>query len=502
MSSREDMAPKSADSRSPRTRRREAAANAAENRMRQRQAEQPINTTTDTAHTTVATDVDFSTEGGPAANTRSRTSASPEPSEGRKRSAEKDHNDAPPAKRRSTDEHGGAGQRPTVRPAHPSQTSPLVNRPFSHQPGRSRANRPVQHPSSSGTLAPVNVPVTDRSQLLQHDICAIYRSYKAYWRAQYDRRPRRRYHEITTVLMLPQEDVNAAIASVTEAITDEAKGNLGPFSLVNVNTFQLLVGRFPVEPLMMAARPGARLIIPWTVAAPPRPGERANADGHTWLVTGEIAHRPNRSRFISLKHYDSALDMRNPGAVTRSALRHPNIEKVIMRNGWASQGLPMEHQQCHASKQRLGNYCGFHTVLNGWALAMGLALNTSFSPTQAFYDQGPLLLNMAYSGCIDSTTIWAFLLCEGYIAKREGDHILTDPFSKTFPIPRGGDLGSRISDIQEQQLLAGGNDGFDAGPEEEQDIVMIRTRFMSSDMPEVANMSNSEVRELATLYHF
>lgn len=60
-----------------------------------------------------------------------------------------------------------------------------------------------------------------------------------------------------------------------------------------------------------------------------------------------------------------------------------------------------------------------YTILNGWALALQLPLNTAFVSNDAFLEEARMMANLALSGFLDSATIYFWLVCRRFVLPYE-----------------------------------------------------------------------------------
>ncbi|KAF2121081.1 hypothetical protein BDV96DRAFT_563543 [Lophiotrema nucula] len=193
---------------------------------------------------------------------------------------------------------------------------------------------------------------------------------------------------------LSQEEVVHGIASVTMAI-NRTQSWRGGFSVASLWGVQL-----PDE-YFVDVRSGRPLLFPLSY------------QNHTVLVVIQLDDlgEPTISIVDSMPwHYD--LEDRN--AVFNMARR--------VANHWGRLVVPESHEYLtasyiHGPRQRNDWFCGYYALYAGWALAMGLELNTEFRPknVKEFYVLSKDLMHLARGGFVDWKVIYAFLRCQGFV---------------------------------------------------------------------------------------
>lgn len=211
--------------------------------------------------------------------------------------------------------------------------------------------------------------------------------------------------------MMVAEDSTIAIAAVTEALPSVTRDS---FSLLPVTVRQY--ARFEPIPLVQdrIIRPGQELL---AVIDPPSGGEGV-AEKTLIAHIGLAILRPatGSSSKPRIYIYDSL-----PGLFHREHFLY--LKTVIENSGWEDEDAQTPTRQVISSiftrqkvaQQKDGWACGLHATLNAWCYALGLKVNPDMEPTDAFYSGLVNIINLAMSGCMDSATIHAFLLCHTYI---------------------------------------------------------------------------------------
>ncbi|KAF2419572.1 hypothetical protein EJ08DRAFT_702810 [Tothia fuscella] len=267
--------------------------------------------------------------------------------------------------------------------------------------------------------------------------------------------------------------VNSAIAIVTEAVM--AGGSEESLGFVTQNVLRICRDK-PTEGFTVA-RPGEKLIFAHAVTEKDllQGGSRKRGldakkttTAHTWLVVLENLVGSNGvTKYPRMTFYDSHKDFLD---AKKRQLEVVELQKVITNMNWLGKKdskfstVPKDATVAQ-QKFRHGEYGGLFTVFNGWAVALGLTPNKGFQPNLSFYKEAQAVLNLAFSGYIDSAAIYAFLLCYKYVTVAAGDNSGTAPasaFKNTISIRGAGDLvvrhkaaldGGDLDDIDSKEKL-------------------------------------------------
>lgn len=162
------------------------------------------------------------------------------------------------------------------------------------------------------------------------------------------------------------------------------------------------------------------------------PGSTIGGIGHFILA---VARRQGRasSDTVALYILDSA-----PGFVSQFDLA-ATAQNIVRHSGWMGvnfSGVPLKvtpnftaPSTQNVPRQKGTNNCGFHVILNAWAIMLGIRIVSSETRMEStwrggptsdaeFYRLGKEIMNLAIRGFMDSTTIQAFMMVFGYARYR------------------------------------------------------------------------------------
>lgn len=171
--------------------------------------------------------------------------------------------------------------------------------------------------------------------------------------------------------------------------------------------------------------------------------------GHHLLV---IARRsdPQHPNRISVSIMDSS-----PGYVSREDIRTA-YKGLITNSGWLGiekAGLPksatpefISEDFLQVPRQSGGDTCGLYTILNAWAVMLGIPVHTSSNlrrrsncgSFQDFLREAVVMVDLAMGGNLDADTVQAFMNVYGYCVEQDVD-----------------DLGLRVRNVQSARLMKG-----------------------------------------------
>ncbi|SMY26104.1 unnamed protein product [Zymoseptoria tritici ST99CH_1A5] len=250
---------------------------------------------------------------------------------------------------------------------------------------------------------------------------------------------------------LRDETVMRAIYAVTEAISVNGSGV--QFALARFDMFMNNSGN---EQLMGTAngmvRAGNTALIPFTEERYNKKNPKIE-EHHTTLfvVQPTVGAQGN----FTLHHYDSA-DMYDEHQL---AVLVGRARSNLIAFGWDRHRTNIpdgDAPRAQAMRQRNDWECGIHTVVNAWAIALGLTITrTGEQPLEnaRFLRRGIELINLAIQGHLDSRTIEAFLRCFELV--EAGARVaLARQFAATVPLPDVNVLECRIQRIRLEAELA------------------------------------------------
>ncbi|PSN62308.1 hypothetical protein BS50DRAFT_650848 [Corynespora cassiicola Philippines] len=211
-----------------------------------------------------------------------------------------------------------------------------------------------------------------------------------------DKRMQAMTNELVKGKWLAEEDLIYTIGSVTMAITAMQEDSQG-FSILHPILSK-------VEGCSRAIRPGRPLIAAVTHA------------NHSTLFVVQY----DEDSDITLYNLDSKRGVYLPEE--RSAL-YNLIWHFVTINHWYEHSndenveVPHKFRSVQCVQQTDDWGCGYYTILNGWALAMGLELNTNFQAAKLkeIHPQLRRIILSARAGFADWKLIYAFLRCHDYV---------------------------------------------------------------------------------------
>ena len=176
---------------------------------------------------------------------------------------------------------------------------------------------------------------------------------------------------------------------------------------------------------------------------PPRYSEIGGI-GHFVLAVARRGRGKARSNNeVTIFAMDSA-----PGIVSQSDYTAA-AQNIVRYSGWMGvnmHGVPLRVKPTFGEpsvqtvpRQREQNNCGFHAILNAWAVMLCVPVHSGDErrPTvwrgrvagdSEFYRVGKQIMNLAVQGFMDSRTIQAFMMVFGYAKERSVDD------AKSFPV--------------------------------------------------------------------
>ncbi|KAG9194492.1 hypothetical protein G6011_04527 [Alternaria panax] len=269
---------------------------------------------------------------------------------------------------------------------------------------------------------------------------------------------------------LQDQEVSLSIAAVTLGIT-AAQDLDGGFACLNQDAVQQSV----LEDIQMidpTIRPGQPLMVP------------LNHAQHLVLVviqfggSGE-ALAPTIS-ILDSKAYHYTKDQRDTIFKTAQNItvnsnwgQHPNFPWNNERRLYTRE--PLHANWVPVAAQPTDVECGYHTILNAWALALGLRPNVDFFPlwTNEFFRDLIDVIHIARVGRADWKLIYAFLKCKHFVEDAE---VPSDRrFHHTANLPDETALKSSLETLKQVEILEHAN--------------------RSSDLNQLAHANRTEVRE-------
>ncbi|GAB7346312.1 hypothetical protein MBLNU457_5032t1 [Dothideomycetes sp. NU457] len=229
---------------------------------------------------------------------------------------------------------------------------------------------------------------------------------------------------------LLDDQITRAMASVSEAI--RARNNvdvamIGSTALGNLQRYNRTLSSYTAEEqlsLGMNDFYGSRL--PWILPI--------NVGRRHWF----LAHvRLSPPGVVNVDVYDSMETANGRGATVRRWIRN---------SGWYADGQPPA-RDIHVTPQRSvqqaeGYECGRYTVLNAWALMLGMTPTRNRPPPQNAWPIVDEVMNLAMRGHMDAATIEAMLLHLGIATGRTNDAVA---FNRTVPLRTVTSLDNMLS---------------------------------------------------------
>lgn len=211
-----------------------------------------------------------------------------------------------------------------------------------------------------------------------------------------------------------------------DELTAEELEEAGDFALISSERIKHLNEATRIE-VPRTAWPvigqSSRLITPWQI------------DQHFITLIIDSVSREGKLNAWTLKYHDSALprpgDPDTVGWASALKLIAPCITEMLREVDWFKKFEVDPHQligglQILPTGWQAGATCGIHTVMNGWAAALGWKLNPDFDAKalkrneadgsrRYFSLEASRMLNLAMMGRMNAVTIFLFLRSWGYI---------------------------------------------------------------------------------------
>ncbi|KAI4682346.1 uncharacterized protein J4E88_005236 [Alternaria novae-zelandiae] len=248
-------------------------------------------------------------------------------------------------------------------------------------------------------------------------------------------------------LWLKDEEVSLAIAAVTLGITN-AQDLEGGFGCLDQTAVQYCRHENPML-MQPTIRPGRPLIVP------------VNIDNHIILVviqfdgskkepTPTISILDSKSHNYSFERRAHVFDTARNIFIASRWGRFPNLPDEGDLRQYTREALHAEW--IPVAPQPTDNECGYYTILNAWALALGLQPNINFFPswTAQFFQDLIDVIHIARVGRADWRLIYAFLRCKEFVdnaaAVPEDRH-----FDRTENLPRDEALESVLDRLEDSE---------------------------------------------------
>ena len=212
---------------------------------------------------------------------------------------------------------------------------------------------------------------------------------------------------------MTQEQVVVAIASVWAATLEEGR----IFSFSDAARFQEMLNR-PLDNELRCAVPSNVFIIPLLLPSMSKGSGSGSGDRHALAV---VHWFPNRQSNVQVEIYDS-----DSG---KHYIRDyvDLLRDILESSGWLGD-VPIRLNSDHIVLRSLARSASFaaadgvHTVLNAWAVMLGLplgqtndAIGTDAEMQTRAYTEGLSLIRQAANGSMDFLTIEAFLYRYGFV---------------------------------------------------------------------------------------
>lgn len=258
-------------------------------------------------------------------------------------------------------------------------------------------------------------------------------------------------HQIEAFEVLGDEGLLLSISSVTEPVNDHLVHTQQSCISV-ISTGAYCDAKFPGSPQeVRALRPRGLFVVPWVynmknTTYESMQGmskdemetqyEKLDQKGHTFLAVLSVLVDPNSPLSLPvLRWLDSSpayLDNQRPAILNE-------IRAFANRLQWfygpgISLPIPfLPDESMPVVRQTDKTSCGIHTILNAWALALGLLPAPDRKPPLplSFYKQATELINLALAGCVDLYAIYSFLRASAFVR-------LDRPISRIMNLGMGG----------------------------------------------------------------
>ncbi len=148
-------------------------------------------------------------------------------------------------------------------------------------------------------------------------------------------------------------------------------------------------------------------------------------NGHILFAVAELTQPkadklPTDNREVNLHFYDSCTGL------FRNDEPHKEARRVVCKSGWLPDDLLGRRESAirfnmsdiSVPRQEGTNTCGVATILNAWAVMLGIPIQAApqrrYARKRNFPDRALEIINLALAGCMDSETIQAFMNVYGY----------------------------------------------------------------------------------------
>ena len=247
-------------------------------------------------------------------------------------------------------------------------------------------------------------------------------------------------HRIAKAADMTLADVWLAIGSVWEALRT-VRGSQ-PNSYAGEEVFDPYM--YQVEGIVInrATRPGQRFIMPLFLPPALPKGHESKANSKTEKQTGKmggvysvghlmlaVAHpRDKPESKVQVECYDSLKKHVKQSDIVK------RVRKLIEISNWAKvddqdvEPTYASNKYLNTPQQKHGsNTCGLYTVLNAWAIMLGIPLHTGSqrrvkTDHDLFMEEGLTMINLALAGHMNSRTIQAFINVHGISTAQDPDN--------------------------------------------------------------------------------
>ncbi|KAF2790443.1 hypothetical protein K505DRAFT_390797 [Melanomma pulvis-pyrius CBS 109.77] len=249
-----------------------------------------------------------------------------------------------------------------------------------------------------------------------------------------------------SITQLSFRDTFLAIASVTLAITSIQRPSFG-FSILNPNEVESCLTSSHNDNIQDAIRSGRPMIMPM------------NYNNHIVLLVLQLGN--DRSPSISVVDSGpwtyASKDQNTYTRDDRNAIYQAACN-MFRRSNWhqdlneKESQLPKSALWVPCALQERDWICGHYAVLNAWALALGLEINSNFVPTkEEFLSDLEDLILIACLGRADWLLILSFLCCHNFVTPKI-DVVPTRRFANTLRLKDENDLAFHLGRFRRQDV--------------------------------------------------
>ncbi|KAK4546244.1 hypothetical protein LTR36_002381 [Oleoguttula mirabilis] len=304
------------------------------------------------------------------------------------------------------------------------------------------------------------------------------------------------YDPVVRGAMLWQDIAFQAIASVSEAVVQTGGATFSLLDTSRTNVHGTAPGAQTV------ARPGNEVLYPV------HRGRGRGGHLALYVVRANEAASGEAATTFRVECHDSS---RGTRAVAHGARAFADARLQLENNGWTGPNTGPSNANRNLIQgditlapsvvyQTAGWNCGFHTVFNAWAYALGVQTADAGVRLGLQFDTHSVqIVNLALRGLMDAATIEAFFLCYGFIAPEQRVP-LNRRFDNTIPFPTGEEYTLHVARVRlEEGLALRRANGAPDLPLLDPMLGTIGRSYLEQDVPHLSLLSTRALEDLYEL---